>query len=1164
MKAKDNPVFQAALQFAKSFPEGAPEAATYGYAKLLSMEESQRKVLLPEGSEEEVELARKYFEKHDLDPELIRSGLLLLVPLLSEADREAAAQGFAKCLDQDKAADSMDILALATSQSKLPLKELFKKGNTIQTVFDFQNSLKSAREEAAKKAEENAKEGGDITKQSGVDTQEMWKAFDEERAREKKKRQQEAEEAARKKSEIHRRDLGDLSKQYRDLNEALLEVVKGQDAAVSKFVRGYNQGELLKQTERGNHPKTYFFFFGPPGVGKTLLAETAAEALGLPHKTFNMSEYAGPQSHEDLIGISQIYKNATEGTLVKFVRENPECLLIFDEVEKAHLNVIRQFLQILGAGRVHNVFRDEETSFQDATIIFTSNVGRELYEDRSVNLTTMPEKVLVDAIQREKDPYGEPALPPEICSRIASGNTVMFNHLSIRHLAEMVRENFDRIILGMKREYGTEITYAKELPLLFLYNRGGEIDARVAVGQSGRFLKDEIYELMRQLESRGSDADEAAAGLQIDIDWKGMDPELKRLFKNEDRAQVLVFSGSGRAFEGLEEAQYEVRRAATLEEAENLMKQDISAVFIDPFYGTRSADESILSISDYNTEGVRLFRRFMETQSGMPVYLLEADREFSEVDRRTFLQEGAAGTVRVTSGQEEAFREQFVRIMEELYMEKESKTFSQRGWVIDFNTRQQMADADGQVRIVFYDLKKRRAVDVESRGSILSDAERPTVRFSDVFGAENAKEELRYFVGYLQNPKQFLTNGGRAPKGVLLYGPPGTGKTMLAKAMAGESDVTFLQTSASEFKNKYVGESEANIRRVFAKARKYAPSIIFIDEIDAIGKKRTGGENASTTESMLNALLTEMDGFSSADISKPVFVLAATNYGVGEEKDGISSLDEALIRRFDNKIYVDLPKESERKAYLLAMLKKKEIDTVSEATASSVAERTTGKSLAILQNVLDLAIRNASKAGRSVEDGDLLTALEEYQFGEKKEHSREYYQEVAIHEVGHAYLSYLSGDKPSYITIESRGDFGGYMQHANQEEVTGYTREEIYAKIRTCLAGRASEKVFFGEEKSLNTGASSDLAQATRWAWQLICSYGMMDGQLVVLNREDILKSSVAAQYIEKVNRILLNQMDATVEILQSAKEKIRRIADVLVQENRLTGEQFEKLMKEA
>lgn len=1152
MSAKDNLIFKASQQFCRNFSEVTPESVLFGYAKLLSMDESQVKNFVSDESMADLEKAHKWFDDHKLDLTLIKSGLLLLVSFIPSDKASDKQKELNDYLDlEEKKTGSDDILDKALATSYLPVTEIFSIGNELQSVFDYQTKLK-AEYPKDQSPESKGKESSAPESVKPDQKDEGIKASESKGADAKK--DQKADEEP-----IQIRDLSALSQKYRDLSAALLDVIKGQDQAVVKFIQGYNQGELLKQTEKGNHPKTYFFFFGPPGVGKTLLAETAAENLGIPFKIFNMSEYAAHQSHEDLIGISRIYNNAREGTLVKFVRENPECLLVFDEIEKAHINVIRQFLQILGSGKLNNVYRDEDVSFKDTTIIFTSNVGRELYEDRSVNLTTLPEKVLIDSIQKEKDVSGEPALPPEICSRIASGNTILFNHLSVQHLAGMVRENFDKIIVGMEKEYGVHITYATELPLLFIYNRGGDIDARVAVGQSGRFLKNEIYELLRQYENK------KPAGkiktVHIDVDWQGMDDELKRLFKNNEKSEVLVFSDNKSAFDELNDDRYKICCASTLDEAKELIKNDISAVYIDPFFGTSEADETILSISDYNTDGVRFFHELMETQAQLPVFLIEMDRDFSDVDRRTFLQEGAMGTVKYNTGQAASFKRQFNQVMEELYMEHESQSFSQRGWIIDFNTKQELTGEDNIVKILFYDLKKRMAIDVDSRGSILSDAERPNVKFDDVIGAQNAKEELSYFVNYLQNTKRFLMNGGRPPKGVLLYGPPGTGKTMLARAMAGESDVTFLQTSASEFMNKYVGESEANIRRIFAKAKKYAPSIIFIDEIDAIGKKRTGGEFNSTNETMLNALLTEMDGFASEDNSKPVFVLAATNYGAGEEEDGISSLDEALIRRFDNKIYVDLPKEDERKKYVLLMTAKRGMDGITEEAAQNIAERTTGQSLAIIQNVIELAQRNAGKESRKATDNDLLTALEEYIYGEKKERTPEYYREVAIHETGHAYMSYISGDKPSYITIESRGSFGGYMQHANQEEVTGYTKEELLARIRTALAGRAAEQVFFGREKSLNTGASNDLSQATDYAWRIICTYGMEDDQLVVLRKDDVLKSSMASEYVAKVNDILKAEMKNTVETIEGAKDKIQSIADVLVKENRLTGEQFEKLM---
>ena len=1148
MAAKDNKVFEAAMQFCRQFNKTTPESVIYAYSRLLCMDEKLICSLVSDEHMDDIEEAHKWFDEKKLDMVLIKSGMLILVPLIPESLASDKQDEFIEFLEQEgNIPGSYDILNKALELAFIPFTDVFSQGNELQVVFNYQSEIKEKyAQERKKKPESNSEKQEDSENKPTEKTLEEPKEKDDQKVDFQK---------GGKSAESVR--LGDLSKKYRDLSIALLDIVKGQDQAVVKFIQGYNQGELLKVTEKKNRPKTYFFFFGPPGVGKTLLAETAAESLGIPHKTFDMSEYASDESYEDLVGISDFYKNAKDGVLVKYVRENPECLLIFDEIEKANISAIRLFLQILGSGKLRSIFKGDDVSFRDATIIFTSNVGKELYEDRSVNLTTLPEKVLISAIQGEKTETGAPALPLEICSRIASGNTVMFNHLSVRHLAEMVRENFDRVVTGMETEHGVSIKYSNELPLLFLYNRGGGIDARVASGQSAKFLKDEIYELLRQLENKSIDGN-CIKKVQFDIEWEGMEPELTRLFKNEDKAEILVFSDRAELFDMMDVDKYKIHRATTLDEAIKLLRNNINAVFIDPFYGTNDEDETVLSIVDYNTDGIKFFRYMEEKQAEIPVYLLEIDREFSSVDRRTFLQEGAAGTVLANSKQTASFGRQFNQIMEELYMEKESQTFSQRGWVIDFNTKQELTDHDDEIKIVFYNLKKRMAIDVENRGAILSDAERPKVRFGDVIGAEKAKEELEYFVNYLKNPKQFLLNGGRPPKGVLLYGPPGTGKTMLAKAMAGECDVTFLQTSASEFKNSYVGASEANIRKAFSRAKKYAPSIIFIDEIDAIGKKRTGQD--THTESMLNALLTEMDGFSSGDSSKPVFVLAATNYGAGEEKDGIAELDEALIRRFDNKIYVDLPKESERKQYILSLLSKKGIDTISEKTAQSIAERTTGKSLAILQNVLDLAQRMAVKNSRRVEDADLLNALEDYVYGEKKEHGPDYYKKVAIHEMGHAFLSYLSGDKPSYITIESRGDFGGYMQHANQEEVTQYSREDLLAKIRTALGGRAAEEVFFGKEYSLNTGASSDLQNATNTAWRIICTYGMDGDQLVVLSKDDILKSTMASDYVAKVNEILKAEMKNAIKIIEENKEKVQKLADALVKENRLTGPQFEEL----
>lgn len=1158
MSAYDSQVFSTALHFCRQKDEITPEDVIYGFSKLLLMDESQVDNLISDENKGDLDEAHMWFSNNKLDLNLIKSGLLLLTPyILLDEERKKHVAEFRKYLDKSGNVTSSMILDEALSKSFVDFKKLFCEGKGISDIFTFSSELKEKF--VPSKEGSGVFDDGEKEASSGKDNE---KASEVKKEAQKKDKTSEGRKPAVETADIKKQDIkkpeeenneiitiGEdlpdfkaISERNKALTSALLDVVKGQDRAVLKFVKGFSEGELLKNTEKGKHPRSYFFFFGPSGTGKTLLAETAAKAIGRPSHIFNMSEFHKP---DELVG-----------PLLKSVKQNGECILIFDEIEKTTVEVIRMFLQILGSGSYQ--YSGTEISFQDAIIIFTSNAGAELYEDRTTDLTSLPEKVLIDALKGAEDAYGRVLFTPEICSRIATGNTILFNHLSIRHLAEMVRNNFDIIVEGLENEYGVKVTYSRYLPLLFLYNRGGDIDARVATGQSGKFLKNEIFELLRQLQN-SNDFDKIEK-INIDIDWSNIPPELVRLFKMDEKEEILFFTEDGSDIsEAVSSDRFNIITASSLDEARNLANQDVAAVYIDPFFG-KGETEAVLSIDDYNTDGIRLFHELVETHSNLPIYLLETGQNFSDVDRDTFIQAGAAGTSRLKKEQVKSFARQFEQTLEELYMERENALFSQRGFVIDFNTKQKLNGKT--VSILFYNLKKRMAVGLDSRAAILSEAEKPKDRFDDVIGASNAKEELKYFVNYLKNPKKFMRSGAKAPKGVLLYGPPGTGKTMLARAMAGESDVMFFETSAAEFKSRFVGESEANVRRLFAQARKFAPAIIFIDEIDAIGKKRTGSESAHHDETLLNMLLTEMDGFNGTDPNKPVFVLAATNYGVGEQSDGVALLDEALLRRFDNKIYVDLPKESERYEYIKRELKKRNITGVSDETAHSIAERTTGQSLAILQNVVEFAFRKANKENRETTDDDLLTALEEYNYGEKKEWPPEYYRSVAIHETGHAYVSYISGDKPSYITIESRGNFGGYMQHENSEDVPNYSKEDLLGKIRVSLAGRAAEQVFFGKDKSVNTGASSDLKHATDIAFGIICSYGMDDG-LIVLGKDEVLRSGLAGIYVEKVNEILQTEMQNTIDIIENAKDKIQMIADVLAKENKLTGEQFKKLMEE-
>lgn len=1176
MDQTKNKVLETVFQFESGKEGVSPESIILGYSKLLAMNEVKLKSIISEEAVGELESARAWFEKKGIDSKLVSTGLKILLPYLSRSEeQEKLKEAFVTFVDEKGMESTNDvILDEALRDSAIPFAEVFAKGSGMDAVFAQVEKMK----ETMPKKKEEPEKSGDETGSKPAEGSEGTASGEGEPKGEKKPKIEpynpempyggktgngsEEEPESNEPKEIKVRDIYDLSERIKLLSTSLLSTVIGQEQAVLKFLQGYSQGELLKQTERGNHPRSYFFFFGPPGVGKTLLAETAANTLGIPFKEFNMSEFANSQSVDDLIGSSNKYSNTKEGNLTGFVKNNPECILLFDEFEKANISVIRVFLQLLGSGKLHDVSTDKDVSFKDAIIIFTSNVGKKLYDDTSVNLTTLPDRVLVEAIGSEENRFGEKLIPPEMCSRIASGNVVMFNHIGVHSLVDMVRNSFDQVVAGMEKEFEIAITYDKSLPLLFLYNRGGGIDARVAVGQSGIFIKNEIFELLRQLSKSKK---RKIKKIHLDIDFDSINKELMPLFRNETKTKMMAFTGGhDTIFDLLDKNKYEVVFAGKEDDVKKVMKkEEVSAVLINPFGGNvEETNHSVLSIADYETEGVSLFHNLIEKNANLPIYLLELDTGWSDIDRRTFIQEGATGTIKVNEANCASFCREIEQLADELYMQKESQQFSRRGFVLDYKTKQEVSATGSDIDIRFYDIKKRVAVDLDTRNAMVSDATRPSVRFDDVIGAETAKEELKYFVKYLQKPKQFLVSGGKPPKGVLLYGPPGTGKTMLAKALAGEANVAFFSATATSFMNSLVGQSEENIRKLFEKARKYAPAIVFIDEIDAIGKQRTGSSNTHHTETMLNELLVQMDGFASTDPSKPVFVLAATNYGARSDSEGISGLDEALVRRFDNQIKVDLPKEKERKEYVLRTIKKRKAD-ISEEVAQNVAERTPGLCLAKLENILEMAFRNASKAGRPVNGDDLLTALEDYLYGEKRENDVEYYKSVAIHELGHAYVAYISGDKPSYITIESRGNFGGYMQHSNQENTGSYSKEDILAKIRCSLAGRACEEVFYGKEKSLNTGASSDLKNATYWAFNLICSYGMEEGRLIVLDRDEILKSSLAADYVKLVNDILTREMANTIEILEKAKDKIQSIADVLVRENRLTGEEFEKLMNE-
>ena len=441
------------------------------------------------------------------------------------------------------------------------------------------------------------------------------------------------------------------------------------------------------------------------------------------------------------------------------------------------------------------------------------------------------------------------------------------------------------------------------------------------------------------------------------------------------------------------------------------------------------------------------------------------------------------------------------------------------------------------------------------------------IKFADVAGEDEAKENLAEIVDYLHDPGKYQHIGAHMPKGVLLVGPPGTGKTMLAKAVAGESSVPFFSMSGSEFVEMFVGMGASKVRELFSQAKEKAPCIVFIDEIDAIGKKRDGqlGGN-DEREQTLNQLLTEMDGF---EDNTGVIILAATNRP--------ESLDPALTRpgRFDRRVPVELPDLQGREAILKVHAKK--VKLADDVDFQKIARMASGASGAELANIVNEAALRAVRDGRQcATQSDLEESIEVVIAGYQKKNAILTDQEkwtVAYHEIGHALVAAKQTHSAPVqkITIIPRtsGALGYTMQ---VEEGNHYlmTKEEIENKIATLTGGRAAEEVMFG---TISTGASNDIEQATKLARAMITRYGMSkDFDMVALETVNnqylggdaslACSAETQAEIDRQVVSLVKNQHQKAIRILMDNREKLDELARYLYQKETITGEEFMQILE--
>jgi cell division protease FtsH len=443
------------------------------------------------------------------------------------------------------------------------------------------------------------------------------------------------------------------------------------------------------------------------------------------------------------------------------------------------------------------------------------------------------------------------------------------------------------------------------------------------------------------------------------------------------------------------------------------------------------------------------------------------------------------------------------------------------------------------------------------------------VMFKDVAGLKEAKEELIEVVDFLKNPQKFLDLGARIPRGILLMGPPGTGKTLVARAVAGESNVPFFYISASEFVEMFVGVGASRTRDAFMQAKHASPAILFIDEIDAVGRQRGAGMGGGSDEreQTLNQILVEMDGF---DRDTRVIVLAATNRP--------DILDPALLRpgRFDRRVILDLPDMNDREAILQLHSEGKNLEK--DVDLRRVAGRTPGFSGADLANLMnEAAIASARHNKKSIGQAELLEAAEKVIMGPERKSrviSQKEKEITAYHEGGHALVAAAvkDADPVQKVSIISRGFAGGYTMKLPMEDQHLKTRSQFMADLAMMMGGHVSEKLTFGD---VSTGASSDLKEASELARRMVTKYGMSDlGPIVFGKSEQMMflgqeisndknySERIASEIDEQIRKLLIHAQDVAEKILKTHKAALKKIADTLIEKEVLEQDDFNAVLK--
>ncbi|MCD4751403.1 MAG: AAA family ATPase [Thermoanaerobaculales bacterium] len=953
--------------------------------------------------------------------------------------------------------------------------------------------------------------------------------------------------------------------------------VVGQQDAVQQIADAIFQAKISARDDQQS-PQIVLLFLGPPGVGKTYTAQLLGEALTVGDKEaflrLDMSAFADHEGFRGLVGFEPSYQGARPGILTEFGKEHPEGLILVDEVEKSHTSVQNLLLQLLDYGILEDKFTREKISFAGNIVAFTTNLGRELYSTSLGGSISADEgnsrPAVLEALSGATHPMtGLPVLRPELVSRLAKGYPILFKHLTPMALEEIAALALSELAVELELQLGLSLQPVDERILTLLIQRlGPDLDARSLTAGVPLTVKDAIRTVLseRRTELFGEKGNwERVRNLVLDLPRGDGGRLLDTIYNGGDRF-LMISSNVDQESLGGRFPELAWSFAKTSEFKEALRRNPPEIALIDLSLEAEDAGAPAIA------PAARLIRKIREVQPELPLYIFSSrplvGGELERTKDRLLRNSGARGFLvgdpkSWETGEKGTLAQIRLSVLRERYLREAFRTRQTANFQWDVSL--DFEGKEGTLSLRPIDLHIKTVVASKDRTARLTFTGIPSERFSDLAGGHEAKRRLREILTWMRNPEALRSLGIRLPAGILLEGPPGNGKTLLARATAGEAGLPFFAVSATDFASKWVGESESNIRELFERAAMYAPSIVFIDEIDAIAGQRGASQN-SVHDSMLNQLLVSMDGFSERD--KPVFFLAATNRS--------DILDPALKRpgRFDLIITVgNLDVEAR-----LELLKSKtaQLPLAKDVDLGAVARSAMGLSGAQLaravQEAAILALRQTEKDGR---DRDLLlVTMEQFReavttvrYGLRIEGALPPETEMrrtAVHEAGHAIIGELErAGSVHQATILPRGRALGFVESLPESEFASITVSGIRSRIRTALAGRGAEIIAFGVEE-VSAGCSQDLAVATQVATLAVSRYGMSStvGPVSILALRELLPEGTSVEAIQTEVESMLRQEEQNVQRhLEENRDALEAVATLLIEHESVPGDMIRQVL---